>query len=70
MADPIDLIAAEISDCWQRIEDCHRAISYLRKKIRELSFQAVETEDGEIFSYDDMGIACTSLSNRPEDKVL
>ncbi len=47
-------IACQINACVEEIEVHQLAIAYLRQKIRELRWQAIETTDGEISHYDDV----------------
>jgi peptidoglycan hydrolase CwlO-like protein len=54
MDNSIDLIAHQISECVEKIEAYRHAINQLRQKIRELSWQVIETDDGEIAHYDDV----------------
>ena len=54
MSNSIDLIAHQIAECLEKIEEYKREISLLRKMVRELSWQAVETDDGEISYFDDV----------------
>jgi peptidoglycan hydrolase CwlO-like protein len=54
MDNSIDLIAHQINECVEKIDAYHCAISHLRQKIRELSWQIVEADDGEISHYDDV----------------
>jgi hypothetical protein len=50
----LDLIAHQIASFVEQIEEHQRAISQIRIKIRELRWQAVETDEGDITQYDDV----------------
>jgi hypothetical protein len=54
MESSIDLIAHKIAECLEKIEDYKREISRLRQAIRNLSYQAIEVDDGEITHFDDI----------------
>jgi uncharacterized coiled-coil protein SlyX len=50
----IDLIANQIAECAEQIEVCQRKICHLRQKIRELSWQVIEADEGEISHHDNV----------------
>ncbi|NJN88765.1 MAG: hypothetical protein HC881_23875 [Leptolyngbyaceae cyanobacterium SL_7_1] len=54
MESSIDFIAHKIAECIEKIEDYKREISRLRQTIRDLSYQAVETDEGEIAHFNDI----------------
>lgn len=54
MHNSIDLISFQIDEWIEEIEAYQLLISHLRQKIRELRWQVIETDDGEISYYDDV----------------
>lgn len=53
MESTIDRIAQEIAECFDKIEEYKRRITKLRQTIRDLSYRAIESDDGEITHFDD-----------------
>lgn len=54
MESSIDCIAHKIAECVEKIEVYQREIFRLRQTIRELSWRAVEVDDGELTHFDDI----------------
>lgn len=54
MDSSIDFIASKIAECAEKIEGYKREISRLRQTIRDLSYRALETDDGEITHFNDI----------------
>ena len=54
MGNSIDLISCQIDKWMEEIEDYQRLTVHLRQKIRELRWQAIESDDDEISHYDDV----------------
>jgi prefoldin subunit 5 len=50
----LDQIAYQVEEYTAQIEHHQREIAYLQKKLRELRWQAVDVEDGEMTFYDDV----------------
>lgn len=54
MDSSLDSIARKIAECIEKIEDYQREISRLRQTVRLLSYQAIETDEGEIVHFNDI----------------
>jgi hypothetical protein len=54
MISTLDRVACQIEDCKAQIEYHRLEIVCLNKRIRELRWQAVDIEDGEMSFYDDV----------------
>ena len=54
MGNSIDPIFCQIDEWIEEIETYQRSIFHLKQKIRELRWQVIESDDGEISHYDDV----------------
>ena len=54
MGGSLDSIAFQLDECLEKIEQYQLLIAKLKQRIRELSWQPIETIDGDIACYDDV----------------
>lgn len=54
MISSLDTVGFQIDECLGKIEEYQLLITKLKQRIRELSWQPIETIDGDVACYDDV----------------